>query len=123
VVGFIGGLRILKILVDESFFNYAKTLSPAALDIELRSLVTPDHHSVFINALIQRLHSHRDFEAVQAMQNVFLKVHSDALIVHAEMREDLERLVASHQKESQRVLELLASSLGTLGFVRSSVLQ
>jgi U3 small nucleolar RNA-associated protein 21 len=106
-----------------SFFNYAKTLSPAALDMELRSMVTLDHHSLFINALIRRLHSHRDFEAVQAMQNVFLKVHSDILIVNAEIREDLERLAEVHQKESQRVLELLASSLGTLGFVRSSVLQ
>jgi len=53
------------------------------------------------------------------MQNVFLKVHGDILIVHAEMREDLERLALAHQKESQRVLELLTSSLGTLGFVRS----
>jgi U3 small nucleolar RNA-associated protein 21 len=55
------------------------------------------------------------------MQNVFLKVHGDFLVVNAEMREDLERLAEVHQKESQKVLELLASSLGTLGFVRSSV--
>jgi U3 small nucleolar RNA-associated protein 21 len=86
-------------------------------------LVTVDHHSVFINALIRRLHTRRDFEAIQTMQNVFLKVHSDFLTANAEMREGLERLGEAHRKESQRVLELLASSLGTLGFVRSSVLQ
>ena len=57
------------------------------------------------------------------MQNVFLKVHSDFLILNAEMREDLEKLAEAHEKESRRVLELLASSLGTLSFVRSSVLQ
>lgn len=109
---------MLNVRIDEDFFIYAKALSPAALDIELRSL---NHHSVFINALIQRLHSHRDFEAVQAMQNVFLKVHGDFLIDNVEMREDLKRLGEAHRKESQSVLELLASSLGILGFVRSSV--
>ena len=112
---------ILDIWTDEAFFKYAKSLSPAALDIEIRSLM--NHHSVFINALIRRLHSHRDFEAVQAMQNVFLKVHSDFLIGNVEMGEDLRRLGEAHRKESPRVLELLASSLGTLDFVRSSVVR
>jgi len=51
--------------------------------------------------------SHRNFEAVQTMQNLFLKVYGDILIVHAEMREDLERLALAQQKESQRVFELL----------------
>ena len=43
-----------------------KTLSPAAIDLELRSLVTLDDQRLFLTALIQRLRSHRDFEAVQA---------------------------------------------------------
>jgi len=61
---------------DENFFNYAKTLSPAALELELRSLVTIDDLSLFINALSRRLLSHRDFEAVQALQAVFLRFAS-----------------------------------------------
>ncbi|KAF8163624.1 Utp21-domain-containing protein [Crassisporium funariophilum] len=105
----------------EGFFNYAKMLSPAALDLELRSLVTLEHLSLFINALNQRLTSHRDFEAVQAFQNVFLRMHGDVLVANSEMRHELENLIEVQRKESRRVLELIASSLGTLGFVRDTL--
>lgn len=106
---------------DETFFKYAKTLSPAALELELRSLVTMDSLSLFINALTRRLLSHRDFEAVQALQNVFLRMHGDVLIVNPEMQHKLEELREVQRKESQKVLELIASSLGTLGFVRDTL--
>jgi len=96
-------------------------LSPAAIDIELRSLVTLDSIKLFLHALTQRLHSRRDFEAVQAIQNVFLKMHGDLFIANPELKEELKKLAEAQQKESQRVLELLSSSLGILGFVRSTV--
>ncbi|KAF8197530.1 Utp21 specific WD40 associated putative domain-containing protein [Pholiota molesta] len=105
----------------EAFFNYAKMLSPAALDLELRSLMTLDILGLFLNALTQRLQSHRDFEAVQAMQNVFLRMHGDVLIANSELNSGLDRLVEVQRKESQRVLELITSSLGTLGFVRDTL--
>lgn len=109
-----------KSTIDENFFNYTKMLSPAAIDIELRSLVTLDSTKLFIRALTQRLHSRRDFEAVQAIQNIFLKMHGDMFISNPELKEELKMLAEAQQKESQRVLELLASSLGILGFVRST---
>jgi len=112
---------MLTCVADEIFFNYAKMLSPAALDLELRSLVTLDSLALFIHALSQRLNSHRDFEAVQALQNVFLRMHGDVLIANPEMLAELEQLTQVQQKESQRVLELIASSLGTLGFVRDTL--
>ena len=74
--------------------------------------------TVFLTALMQRLRSHRDFEAVQAFQNVFLRIHGDVLAENPEVREELEGLMEVQKKESERVMELLASSLGTLGFVR-----
>ncbi|KAG6831361.1 hypothetical protein H0H87_005372 [Tephrocybe sp. NHM501043] len=102
----------------EAFFSFAKALSPAALDLEIRSLVTLESLGIFINALTQRLVSHRDFEAVQALQNVFLKIHGEVVVQNAELQEYLERLLVVQKKESQRVLDLITSSLGTLGFVR-----
>lgn len=96
-------------------------LSPAALELELRSLITMDSLSLFINALSRRLLSHRDFEAVQALQNVFLRMHGDVLIANPEIRPKLEELMEVQRKESQKVLELIASSLGTLGFVRDTL--
>jgi U3 small nucleolar RNA-associated protein 21 len=107
-------------LSDETFFSFAKTLSPAAIDLELRSLVTLESLQIFLNALKRRLLSHRDFEAVQAFQNVFLRMHADVIVVNLKLQSSLEELLAVQRKESQRVLELIASSLGTLGFVRDT---
>lgn len=118
-VRFKSGVAKSRLLfADEALFTFAKTLSPAALDLELRSLVTLDSLSRFINALVCRLRSRRDFEAVQAFQNVFLRLHSEVIIANSELQRDLEVLMEVQRVESQRVLELIASSLGTLGFVR-----
>lgn len=113
--------HVTDIHKDETFFNYVKMLSPAALETELRSLVTVDHISFFINALSRRLLSHRDFEAVQALQNVFLRMHGDVLVANPDIRHKLEELMEVQRKESQKVLELIASSLGTLSFVRDTL--
>jgi U3 small nucleolar RNA-associated protein 21 len=98
-----------------------KTLSPAAIDLELRSLVTLESLQIFLNALKRRLLSHRDFEAVQAFQNVFLRMHGDVIVANRELQNGLEELLGVQRKESQKVLELIASSLGTLGFVRDTL--
>ncbi|KAJ7046979.1 Utp21 specific WD40 associated putative domain-containing protein [Mycena alexandri] len=102
----------------EDFFSLAKTLSPAAIDLELRSLVMLDSLKTFIVALTQRLKSRRDFEAVQAFQNVFLRMHAEVIVENPELQDSLNVLMSMQRKESERVLELIASSLGTLGFVR-----
>ena len=107
--------------VVEGFYSYVKTLSPAAIDLELRSLVALDDQRLFLTALIQRLRSHRDFETMQAFVNVFLRLHGDVLVANEEVREELVRLQQVQRVESERVLELLASSLGTLGFVRDTL--
>ncbi|KAH7929755.1 Utp21-domain-containing protein [Leucogyrophana mollusca] len=103
---------------NDDLFDYIKSLSPAAVDLELRSLVSIDNLRQFLHALRRRLLSHRDFEAVQTLLNVFLRMHADVMIENVELREELEGLLEVQRKESERVLELLASSLGTLGFVR-----
>ncbi|KAJ7172308.1 Utp21 specific WD40 associated putative domain-containing protein [Mycena filopes] len=105
----------------EAFFNLAKTLSPAAIDLELRSLVMLDSLKAFIIALTQRLKSRRDFEAVQAFQNVFLKMHAEVIVENPELQDSLNVLMSMQRRESERVLELIASSLGTLGFVRETL--
>jgi U3 small nucleolar RNA-associated protein 21 len=95
-----------------------KTLSPAAVDLELRSLVTLDQLRLFLHALIGRLRSRRDFEAVQTLQNVFLRMHGETIVANEELRPTLHALNQIQRQESEKVLELLASSLGTLGFIR-----
>ena len=74
-----------------------------------------------MHALQRRLQSHRDFEAVQTLQNVFLRMHGGILLDHEELLSELEELLEIQEKESERIIELLASSLGTLGFVRDTI--
>jgi U3 small nucleolar RNA-associated protein 21 len=93
-------------------------MSPAALDLEIRSLSTIDDMGLFMHALTQRLKSHRDFEAVETYLAVFLRIHSDILTEHEELRSAMEALDRIHKQESQRILELVDAGLGTLGFIR-----
>jgi U3 small nucleolar RNA-associated protein 21 len=106
---------------DEAFFSFAKSLSPAAADLEIRSLTTVQDLHLFLNALLQRLKSHRDFEAVQTYLNLFLRVHGEMLVSSPELRGDLEALLSSQRQESSRLLDSISSCLGTLAFVRDTI--
>ncbi|KAG8930201.1 hypothetical protein FRC02_004503, partial [Tulasnella sp. 418] len=105
----------------EDFFGYIKHLSPAALDLEIRSLSSTQEIRTFTVALTQRLQSHRDFEAVQALMKVFLRIHGETFVTNEELRGPLEKLNVVQRRESSRLLDLIASSLGTLSFVRDTV--
>ena len=73
-----------------------------------------------VRALAARLHAKRDFEAVQAMMGVVLRVHGDVLVENAEMRECMESLRDAQRRETARVLEMTAQALGTLAFVQAA---
>jgi U3 small nucleolar RNA-associated protein 21 len=47
-------------------------------------------------------------------------MHGDVIVANEELREALERLRDVQKGESERVMELIDSSLGTLWFVRST---
>jgi len=84
-------------------------------------LTTLDNLRLFLRALTRRLLSRRDFEAVQTFQSVFLRMHADIIVSNPELQADLEVLLAVQRQEGDRILELIASSLGTLGFVRDTL--
>lgn len=107
-------------LADNAFFEYAKALSPSSLDLEIRFMVSLDHLALFLNALVSRLKSHKDFEAVQALMSVFLTVHSDVLMGNEELSSKLKELRTEQKKESGRLRELVGYAMGTLSFLRTS---
>lgn len=107
-------------LEDNAFFEYAKALSPSSLDLEIRFMVSLDHLALFLNALVSRLKSHKDFEAVQALMSVFLTVHSDVLMGNEELSSKLKELRTEQKKESGRLRELVGYAMGTLSFLRTS---
>ncbi len=111
-------------------------LSPAALDLEVRMLSIeprPSSQSTilsFINVLTKRLESHRDFELVQSLMVIFIRLHGDTIIRSRaeslggagseadEVQIALGRLGEMQKCESERVLGLIGNALGILGFVR-----
>ncbi|KAL7423168.1 rRNA-processing protein utp21 [Cryptotrichosporon argae] len=103
-----------------AFFEYAKSLSPSALDLEIRSLVDLAHLAAFLRLVAARLAQKRDFEAVQAFLRVFLDVHQDVLVANAEVRDALEDVRHRQRGESERLRELVSYSLGTLAFLRGA---
>jgi U3 small nucleolar RNA-associated protein 21 len=138
----VGGLFELNVWPDTSFFEYAKSLSPSNLDLEIRSLPLP-YLAPFLHTLTQRLKSHKDFEAVQALLAVFLRVRGEALVRPEDaidpfdpasssgmsaqkgsereaVRLRLGELKEEQKKESRRLTELVGYAMGTLGFLRSS---
>lgn len=105
-------------VIDEGFFHQVKILQPVALELELRSLTSLQSLKVFMHALVQRLKTRRDFEAIEAVMSVFLRLHADILITNKELKESLEELEEVQRTQSQRLSDLISSSLGTLNFVR-----
>jgi U3 small nucleolar RNA-associated protein 21 len=102
---------------DNAFFEYMKSLSPSAVDLEIRSLLALPHLNLFLHGLTRRLRSHRDFEAVQAYMSVFLSVHGDVLVGNDELKEGFKR---AQKEEGKRVGELVRYALGTLNFLRTA---
>jgi len=121
------GVFVQKLLQEstdsdyEAFFTFAKSLSPAGADLEIRSLATVEELSLFLRALSQRLKSRRDFEAIQTYLNVFLRVHGEVLVSNPGLRSDLEAFLSLQRQESSRLLDSIASCLGTLAFVRDTL--
>ena len=144
---FLSYIANIPLLADDPLFTLIKTLSPPALDAELRSMTAPAHQARLLRALTQRLRARRDFEAVQAVMGVVLKVWGESLVGSAtpaswsvrapldgggsgpmnvdddaeELRDALAELREVQAKESERVLGLVAASLGTLGFIRETL--
>ena len=120
----------------DDFFGKLFALSPAALDLEIRSLTTPDQLVLFLQALTQRLRSRKDFEAVQAVLNVFLMIHTDQLSGSADdaamemfgapddandkeaLQDALSDMLAAQLEETKKVGSLVRTSLGMVAWAR-----
>lgn len=74
--------KLLRNSESKRFLEYVVTLSPAALDLEIRSLnTTPESNEIvqFITALVQGFNDKDNFEIYQALYSMFLNIHSDAI--------------------------------------------
>ena len=132
-----GAQLMLNILLpDDDFFSRLFSLTPANLDLELRSLDSPDHLALFIRALENHIARRMDFEAVQAVLNAFLSVQSEALAMASKSSTDaldssdmssehdesldsaLRSLLTTHERESRNISSLVRNSLGLVAWTR-----
>lgn len=84
----------------------------------------PSVQLLFIHALTQRLRSHKDFEAVQALLAVFLRLYGEVVVGEGDDgngRMALEVLLEVQRVEAGRVMRMVTASLGTLSFVRETL--
>ncbi|KAL4933591.1 rRNA-processing protein UTP21 [Aspergillus undulatus] len=117
----------------DPFFSELKSLTPAKLEVEIRSLDPQtkgdqSELSAFVLALSDRLASRRDFELANAWMAVFLRIHADVVAKCAELNEDADNKLRDslqtwcriQQAESQRLASLVGYCRGVVGFLRSS---
>ena len=106
----------------EPVLSYLKTLSPAAADIEIRSLSPSQPHtelSIFVLALTNRLRQKRDYELVQAWMAVFLRIHGEIVAQDETLVEALQEWRTEQEKEAKRLNELVGYCAGVVSFLRS----
>ncbi|KAI1083398.1 WD domain-containing protein [Whalleya microplaca] len=106
------------------FMDHLKTLSPAAADLELRSLVLGEDDDSnellhFIRALTSRLVARRDYELTQAWMTVFLRLHFDEILESDTLMKALEEWKRHQADECGRLDNLVGYCSGVVNFLRS----
>lgn len=130
--------RRLQVALEEAhgidlLFDYLHSLTPPALDSEIRSLARVPDVTAFLQCMTGRLRQHLDYDAIQAMLAVALQIHSTFIIEHGTkviggeakeadegqlLGQALRELMIEQHKEANRVLELLQYCMGSLEFIR-----
>jgi U3 small nucleolar RNA-associated protein 21 len=119
----------------DSIVDLLKELGPSAIDVEIRSLdaLPPQSSSgsasqqpiliqFFLEALLQRLESNRDFELCNAYLAVLLKCHSDVITRSASYSSLCARISAVLDDRWDRVKSTFSQTLCVLNYIRNSVI-
>jgi U3 small nucleolar RNA-associated protein 21 len=110
-----------------SFFEYIKSLSPSALNLEMESMNTSDdllEIRLFVRAMKSQLVLQKDFELVQAYLSAFLKINGEVILENADVfsqaEVELKGILLEHGVGWTRLERLLQSNICGLDFVRKS---
>lgn len=105
-----------------AWLAHAKSLSPTALDFEIRHMSPADNlieFRAFLHALAWTLETGKDFEVPETLLNHFLKVHGDVVIEnYEELREELEGVQKVHGKVWGRIREQLNYAMCMIAFAQ-----
>lgn len=105
----------------QHLITHLKTLSPAAADIEIRSLSSEhDELAAFVRALVWLMEQRRDFELGQAWMAVFLRCHGDVVVSDEGLRMEVEGWQGAVRRERERVGRLSGYAGGMVGWLRAA---
>lgn len=112
----------LFILVD-NFVTFAKSLSPSAIDLEIRSFSIDGELSLlnyFLEAILFMLRSRKNFELAQAWLSVFLNIHGDLIVANPTnpIHQKLQDILSVQDSEFGRLSQQIHYSLCLIDFTR-----
>ncbi|KAI7904599.1 Utp21 specific WD40 associated putative domain-containing protein [Cokeromyces recurvatus] len=107
----------------QQFVDYAKSLSPSAIDLELRSFTIDTELSLlnyFVEAILYMLNTRKNFELAQAWLSVFLNIHGDLIVSNPtnSIHEKLKLVLDIQESEFGRLSEQIHYSLCLIDFAR-----
>lgn len=109
--------------IDEEFVGYAKSLSPAAIDVEIRTMSIDGELSLlnyYLEAILYMLKTRKNFELAQAWLSVFLNIHGDLIVTNPSetVQENIKTILALQSEEFGRLSEQIHYSLCLIDFTR-----
>ncbi|KAG2249340.1 hypothetical protein Bca52824_088968 [Brassica carinata] len=130
--------KLLKSSWDSKYFSnftdYIKGLSPSALDIELRMLEIidedveeeliqrPEFISIgqLLDYLIHEITCRNNFEFMQAVMRLFLKIHGETIRCHPSLQEKARKLLETQSLVWQKMDKLFQSTRCIVTFLSNS---
>ncbi|VAI93279.1 unnamed protein product [Triticum turgidum subsp. durum] len=118
-----------------AFTDYLKGLSPSSLDMELRMLQLIDDDeveeseeprpelqsiSLLLDYFIHELSCRNNFEFVQAVLKLFLKIHGETIRRHSTLQEKARKLLDVQSKVWQKIDKMFQSSRCMVTFLSNS---
>lgn len=131
-------LQVLQSAVDSknfsAFTDYIKGLSPSSLDMELRMLqIIDDDESLepsnrpellsldmLLDYFIHEISCKNNFEFVQAVVRLFLKIHGETVRCQSQLQEKARKLLETQCAVWQRVDKLFQSARCMIAFLSNS---
>ncbi|KAI8333218.1 Utp21 specific WD40 associated putative domain-containing protein [Blakeslea trispora] len=106
-----------------TFVEYAKSLSPSAIDVEIRSFSIDPELSLlnyYLDAILYMLETRKNFELAQAWLSVFLNIHGDLIVSNPTnpIHDKLQSILDIQGAEFGRLSQQIHYSLCLIDFAR-----
>ncbi|KAI9595640.1 Utp21 specific WD40 associated putative domain-containing protein [Syncephalis fuscata] len=102
--------------------EHLQGLNPSGVDFAIRSLSPMDdckELELFLAAIHEQMQAKRNFDALEAYLNVFLKIHSDLVLVSDSLSIQLQKIKSLREAEWSQIEDLFQNALCLVDFGRN----